>query len=133
MTPTRCCSRALRSRAFIDGHGPSSNARRAARTARSTSSVLPTANVATSSLAAGFTCVHVPPSDASHHVPSMYSWPPLTPSSSRFGSTEMLMTPSPCSPLDDVDVRPVLGRHQVHALAHELAALGVGQQVGVLH
>ena len=62
---------ALRSRAFMRGHGPSSNARRAAPTARSTSAGVPIANVAISSLAAGLTWVHVPPSDASHHVPSM--------------------------------------------------------------
>src|SRR4051812_16330678 len=61
----------LRSRAFIDSHGPSSNARRAARTARSTSSALAVAKLATSSLVDGCTWVQVPPSDESHHAPSM--------------------------------------------------------------
>src|SRR5437764_10406026 len=61
----------LRSRTFIDGQGPSSKARRAACTARSTSAALATAKRATSSLVVGCTWVHVLPSDDSDHVPSM--------------------------------------------------------------
>src|SRR3954466_12955252 len=61
----------LRSRAFIEGHGPSSKALRAACTARSTSAALAVEKRATSSLVAGWTWVHVPPSADSDHWPSM--------------------------------------------------------------
>src|SRR6188472_2407 len=70
--------RILRSRAFIVGHGPSSKALRAARTARSTSAADAVAKLATSSLLDGWTCVHRPLSDESVHAPSMYNRPSAT-------------------------------------------------------
>ena len=71
MSPTRRWRMALRSLALSLGQGPSSKARRAARTARSTSAAEPTAKVVTTSLVAGFDCSQVPPSEASTHCPSM--------------------------------------------------------------
>src|SRR5438105_4951299 len=116
--------RPLRARALMRGHGPSSNARLAAPTARSTSTAEPTANDATSSLAAGFTWVHVPPSEASHHEPSIQRRPTFTPSSSRLPSTEIVMT----GLLAFQDVDPVAAVDEVDRGAHPLVRLGVGQQ-----
>jgi hypothetical protein len=55
----------LRSLAVRRGHGPSSKARRAAATARSTSAAVPMAKLVTTSLVAGLSCSQVPSSEAS--------------------------------------------------------------------
>src|SRR5439155_21668126 len=126
---------AFSSRAVIAGHGPSSKARRAAFTARSTSPAVAMAKRPISSLAAGFTWVHISPPDESTHFPSMNRRPSTTLSSSRFGSTEIAMCRSPLVlvpyvlSLDDVDV--VSAPHAADARAHRVGSLALGHVAGL--
>ena len=60
-----------RSVAGSRGHGPSSNARRAALTASSTSAVWPSAASAMTSFVAGLRDSNVPPARLARNVPSM--------------------------------------------------------------
>src|SRR5438445_3511387 len=120
----------LRSRAGRRGQGPSSNARLAAFTARSTSSAVPTAKLATSSLVAGFRWVQLPPSEAPDQVPSMYSCPPLTPSSSRFDRTLMAMASPPLHRFEQIHVVPA--RDQVDAASHPFVLLHRAERFGVV-
>jgi hypothetical protein len=60
-----------RSAAFIFGQGPSSNARRAAATARSTSAAAPSAASVIGSLVAGSSVVNVAPETLARNCPSM--------------------------------------------------------------
>src|SRR5258708_5438546 len=62
-----------RSDGVIAGHGPVSNARRAADTARSTSSLSPSATRATTSPVAGLVTSNVLPDAAGTHLPSIKS------------------------------------------------------------
>ena len=60
-----------RSAAFIVGQGPSSNARRAAATAASTSAACPSDASVMGSFVAGSSVVNVPPATLSRNSPSM--------------------------------------------------------------
>ena len=80
-----------RSDGVILPHGPSSNARRAARTARSMSSAPPSATRASVSPVAGSGVSNVLPDAASHHCPLMNSCcgEPMKASTSRSRVTVM--------------------------------------------